>query len=46
MNVRCAVCGRKGQAVVWQHWYRSAASMPDVWICDEHRGDWVGASQA
>ena len=39
MLVRCAVCGAEHWIVVWQHWYRTPRSMPEVWICDEHWGD-------
>jgi len=37
MKVRCAICGFEGYVTVWQDWYRSQASMPDIWICDLHR---------
>jgi len=41
MIVKCAICGFEGHAVVWEHWYRTPGSMPELWICDEHRGDFI-----
>jgi len=44
MKVRCAICGFEADVIVWQDWYRSPASMPDIWICDIHPGEYVASS--
>jgi hypothetical protein len=41
MIVKCAICGFEGPAVVWEHWYRTESSMPQVWICDIHRSEFI-----
>jgi hypothetical protein len=44
MIVKCAICGYETVQVIWQDWYRSEGSMPDIWICDLHRGGFLARS--
>jgi hypothetical protein len=37
VHVKCAICGRASVMLIWHHWYRTNASLPEVWICDDHR---------
>jgi len=41
MKVRCAICGYEDYIYHFNEWFRHPHSIPEVWICDVHRSEFV-----